>query len=179
MSLLFLVEKHLRFQQIDYFCNCNYNEYKVMNETKMNKCTIFYQSWQMQCCGTPFSVGDKVKWDCVVPENDVRKDGFVLDFYEEHHLTPTHTVSGTVKRIIAEYSEYPLDADPMIYEDSEVIQEETQYADGWNFERDDTDTRRSFGGYVVELEDATVSRYLVSPKGAKKIKDIKMMLKYR
>ncbi len=150
-----------------------------MNETKMDKCIIFYESWQIQCCGTPFSVGEKVKWDCVVPEKAVRKDGFVLDFYEEHHLTPTHTVTGTVKRIIAEYSEYPRDFDPIINEDFEVIQEETQYADGWNFEKDDPDIRRDFFGYVVELEDATVSRYLVSPKRAKKIKDIKMMLKYK
>lgn len=150
-----------------------------MNETKMDKCIIFYQSWQMQCCGTPFSVGDKVKWGCVVPENAVRKDGSVLDFEEEHHEKHTHTVTGIVKRIIAEYSEYPRDFGPMIYEDSEVIQEETQYADGWNFEKDDTDTRRAFWGYVVELEDVIVSRYLVSPKGAKKIKDIKMMLKSR
>ena len=26
------------------------------------KCTVFYDSWQMECCGTPFSVGDIVKW---------------------------------------------------------------------------------------------------------------------
>ena len=145
----------------------------------MNKCTIFYQSWQMQCCGTPFSVGDKVKWGCVVPENAVRRDGVDLDFEEEHHLTPAYTVVGTVKRILAEYCEYPLDFDPAINENFEVIQEETEYADGWNFEKEDTDTKRDFWGYVVELEDATVSRYLFSPKRAKKAKDIKRMLKYK
>ncbi len=25
-------------------------------------CTVFYESWQMECCGTAFSIGDKVKW---------------------------------------------------------------------------------------------------------------------
>lgn len=25
-------------------------------------CTVFYESWQMECCGTAFSVGDTVKW---------------------------------------------------------------------------------------------------------------------
>lgn len=26
------------------------------------KCTVFYESWQMECCGTGFSVDDRVKW---------------------------------------------------------------------------------------------------------------------
>ena len=26
------------------------------------KCTVTYDCWQMECCGTPFSVGDTVKW---------------------------------------------------------------------------------------------------------------------
>ena len=29
---------------------------------KRKKCTVFYAVWQMQCCGTPFSIGDKVEW---------------------------------------------------------------------------------------------------------------------
>lgn len=28
----------------------------------MRDCTVFYECWQMQCCGVPFSVGDVVKW---------------------------------------------------------------------------------------------------------------------
>ena len=23
---------------------------------------VFYEDWQMECCGTPFSVGDEVSW---------------------------------------------------------------------------------------------------------------------
>ncbi len=26
------------------------------------KCTVFYESWQMECCGKAFSIGDIVKW---------------------------------------------------------------------------------------------------------------------
>ena len=26
------------------------------------KCTVFYESWQMECCGTAFTIGDRVKW---------------------------------------------------------------------------------------------------------------------
>jgi len=54
----------------------------------------------MQCCGTPFSVGDKVKWGCVNAPEKQTASGRVLNFYEEHHETPIYTVMGTVKRII-------------------------------------------------------------------------------
>ena len=26
------------------------------------KCTVFYESWQLKCCGKAFSIGDIVKW---------------------------------------------------------------------------------------------------------------------
>lgn len=26
------------------------------------KCTVFYECWQMECCGRAFSIGDMVKW---------------------------------------------------------------------------------------------------------------------
>lgn len=29
---------------------------------EMMKCTIYYEAWEMACCGTPFSVGDVIKW---------------------------------------------------------------------------------------------------------------------
>ncbi|MEV0220523.1 DUF6578 domain-containing protein [Streptomyces sp. NPDC050704] len=28
----------------------------------MGSWQVFYESWQMECCGTPFSVGDEVTW---------------------------------------------------------------------------------------------------------------------
>lgn len=33
-----------------------------MKELKMESCVVSYDSWQMQCCGDPFSVGDKIEW---------------------------------------------------------------------------------------------------------------------
>lgn len=28
----------------------------------MDTCIVFYESWQMECCGKAFFVGDTVKW---------------------------------------------------------------------------------------------------------------------
>lgn len=131
-----------------------------MEDQKLKKCIIYYESWQMQCCGTPFSVGDKVKWTCSKPSdpNNVSKNGSTIDFYEDHHSPcATHSIFGTVKRIIAEYSEYPATLKEISYDTTKVVQEEVQYADGWNFE----ETRKgsmgtTFWGYIVELENATV-----------------------
>ena len=129
-----------------------------MEKTKMNSCTIYYESWQMQCCGTPFSVGDKVEWTCVVPENPMKVQGLVLDFEEEHHLPTTHSVKGIVRKIIAEYTDHPTEKSEVDYDDSNIIREETQYADGWNFEKNEnTPINRTFWGYIVELEDVTIN----------------------
>ena len=27
-----------------------------------NKCAVFYDSWQLECCGHPFGIGDTVNW---------------------------------------------------------------------------------------------------------------------
>lgn len=34
----------------------------------LEKCVVFYECWQMECCGNPFSKGDTVKW--LVVENE-------------------------------------------------------------------------------------------------------------
>ena len=50
------------------------------------KCTVFYDSWQMECCGTPFSVGDIVKWLVLKAEqlNTPVNVGAINYCYEAH-----------------------------------------------------------------------------------------------
>ncbi|KUO23072.1 DUF6578 domain-containing protein [Streptomyces dysideae] len=31
---------------------------------------VFYEDWQMECCGTPFSVGDEVSWPMMIVDAD-------------------------------------------------------------------------------------------------------------
>ncbi|MFE0253329.1 DUF6578 domain-containing protein [Streptomyces sp. NPDC059010] len=31
---------------------------------------VFYESWQMECCGTPFQVGDEVSWPLLLRDAD-------------------------------------------------------------------------------------------------------------
>lgn len=123
----------------------------------MEKCIVYYQSWQLQCCGDPFSVGDKVEWTCALPGEFKNSHGIILDFIEDHHGDDTHSIVGTVTKIIAERSEFPYNDEPMDYDTLDVIREEIQHVDGWESElEDDESTRRAFWGYIVELKDVTV-----------------------
>lgn len=126
-------------------------------ETRMDACTIYYESWQLQCCGDPFSVGDKVEWTSMMPDNYKNAHGIIIDFEEDHHGFASHTISGTVTRIIAERSEFPKGKKEVWYHKARTIQEEITRADGWERELNDDDTtERTFWGYIVELKDVIV-----------------------
>ena len=127
----------------------------------MKECRIYYESWQLQCCGDPFSVGEKVEWTCTEPGESKDAHGFPLDFVEEHHLGWTHLVTGTITRIVSERSEVPQSDKPISinYDEVEIIREDIQFANGWEGWKDDDDTMHyTLWGYIVELNDVTVEK---------------------
>lgn len=130
---------------------------EITKETKMDSCTLYYESWQMQCCGDPFAVGDKVEWTCISPSAYKNAHGTIIDFDEDHHGFATHAIEGVVTKINAERSEFPKGKREVWYDKAETIREELQHADGWESgRRDDETTERTFWGYIVELKDVTV-----------------------
>ena len=130
---------------------------KIIEETKMDECIIYYESWQIQCCGKPFSVDEKVEWTCTFPYDNKNAHGIIIDFTEEHHGFPTHSITGIVKSITAERSEFPKGMRDVWYETAPVIHEQIQHADGKeSVKEDDDSTERTFWGYIVELHDVTV-----------------------
>ena len=125
----------------------------------MKECRIYYESWQLQCCGDPFSVGEKVEWTCAEPGESKYAHGLPLDFVEEHHLEWTHLVTGTITKIVIERSETPKSDKPIIFEEVEVIREDIRYADGWEGEVGDDDSiEYVLWGYIVELNDVTIEK---------------------
>lgn len=130
------------------------SELVIKKETHYDECTIFYESWQIQCCGDPFSVGDRIEWTCHMPWEYKNAHGFPLDFEEDHHGSSTHTITGTVSRIIVERGEFPKGKR---VENITPIHEEITKADGWESNYpDDKDTERTFWGYIVMLNDVIV-----------------------
>ena len=129
----------------------------ITEERRMDRCTIYYESWQIQCCGDPFSVGDRIEWTCVMPTDFKNAHGIVIDLEEEHHGRETHSITGTVSKIIAERSEFPSGQREVWYDRAETIKEELQHADGWESDYKDNDlTEYTFWGYIVELKNVIV-----------------------
>ena len=123
-----------------------------------DNCKIYYESWQIQCCGEPFSVGDIVEWTCIKSKGKSNHHEIPVDFIEDHHAEGNLTIVGTITKITAERSETPHDNKPISYDEVELIREELQHADGWESDFDsDEETQRFFWGYIVELKDVTVN----------------------
>lgn len=126
------------------------------SERHLDECTVYYDSWQLQCCGEPFSVGDKVTWTCDAPGRPTTAHGTIIDFHEEHHHGYTHRITGVVTKIEKEMSDTPKKEKVTHYNKVLTFKRKTQCADGIGEESDKKTERRTLWGYIVELEDVTV-----------------------
>lgn len=76
----------------------------------MNKCRVFYECWQMECCGEAFSIGDNVKW--LVHENgdlNTPVDLGEIDYCYEAHSSDWRrllVLEGKVEEIKILYERY-------------------------------------------------------------------------
>ncbi|MBR1931491.1 MAG: hypothetical protein IJ833_08495 [Lachnospiraceae bacterium] len=124
-----------------------------------NKCIVFYESWQMECCGIPFTVGGTIKWlvyktDYLNTPVDVGK----IDYcYEAHSSkwTDLLVLEGKVDKIELLYEKYLPSVDNprlLVPIGGKII--ETESAKG--FEKGIGDMRAS--GYIV-----TVSEHIIRP----------------
>lgn len=133
---------------------------------KFDACNISYESWQLQCCGEPFKIGDVVHWTCTPVSKPRKVNGIPIKFEEEHHLGFTHEITGIVERIWAETSALPVDpsAKSYHYDYAPKVLTPLTEADGYESERKDTeDTHYIFWGYVVTLRDVGVTKLLTLP----------------
>lgn len=52
----------------------------------MSKCVVFYESWQMECCGKIFKTGDRIKWlVCKCDSLNTPVDVGKIEYYYEAH----------------------------------------------------------------------------------------------
>lgn len=72
-------------------------------------CTVLYEGWQMQCCGTPFSIGDEIEWTVFAFNRTVVGIDSQIDYiYDAHYETKDglYILRGTVDRIDALFTKY-------------------------------------------------------------------------
>ncbi|MFF9085123.1 DUF6578 domain-containing protein [Streptomyces sp. NPDC014991] len=83
----------------------------------MARTRVFYEDWQMECCGTPFAVGDEVGWRLVaVDPHDHGGDRRGAEWWVENHGGPDHETVGRVHAIELVHQEYVVHTDPRLRE---------------------------------------------------------------
>ena len=123
---------------------------------------VFYQSWQMQCCGVPFRVGDNVTWTVLEAHDELATafgpiEGADIAWLEEHHQEddPMQTVTGTVvgiRSINQRFRRRWPGRNMFVGVDGDLVAADLESADGWESGDDDANpTGYSFTGYVVTL----------------------------
>lgn len=139
------------------------------SESLFDTCNIYYESWQIQCCGDPFKVGDVIHWTCKPVTEPRECNGMQILFNEEHHDRETHEITGVVVDIWAENTCVPKDPSVKSY-DYKVLPKTLTLlveADGFESVRKDTeDWHYIFWGYVVTLKDVRVTKLLTLPSPA-------------
>ena len=121
-------------------------------------CKVYYELWQMQCCGIPFKIGDTVKWQIIKEPQFGFDFGLLNDVdyaYEAHdHTAKLFNFTGVVTRIWGLYERYePSKDNPKFLSPvyGELI--ETDHAD----RKDKAIGDLELGGYVIELENCSLS----------------------
>ncbi|WP_030614062.1 DUF6578 domain-containing protein [Streptomyces achromogenes] len=73
---------------------------------------VFYEDWQMECCGRPFAVGDEVAWPLVAAEPGERGERYYgAEAWVENHGDRTRPTSGRVRAIELVRQEYLVHTD--------------------------------------------------------------------
>ena len=124
--------------------------------------TVWVDSWQMRCCGTPFAVGREVAWTLSKPADREFAAAVLgpvladrLTHHEEHHgglpedAPVTRGIVRSIKAASCTYAAAQGSKTMYPVADSLLLSERTS-ADGWEPETDDY----TFVAYVVELEVA-------------------------
>lgn len=124
------------------------------------KAKIFYDLWEMECCGTPFKIGEGVDW--LVRNIDEIKDTIEvnnLDYiYDAHNddWENIYKLKGIVKTINIYYEKFEIknvEGRNMLVpipKTSKLVN--TNSSDNYEEEMDELKA----SAYVVELEDVTI-----------------------
>lgn len=121
----------------------------LVTEKTLEECYVYYSSWQIQCCGEPFKVGDHVVWGARKAGRGCVTNGHKVSFIEEHHDILSLSIEGTVVSIEAEIVQ--LDENKHEHETYISLNE----ADGWESKPEPGDKSKSFCGYLVKMANVT------------------------
>ena len=120
------------------------NNYYLKNDADkpiaehIDKCKIIYEAWEMQCCGDPIKVGERITLECAKRKIDE------AEYLHQHHFYEgfMYNLCGKVESIVVKYSK-PKETDV------EKPPREVSFIDGWTEGKDACK-------YIITLSDVSV-----------------------
>lgn len=127
----------------------------------INTCNIFYQSWQIQCCGKPFRIGDVVLWSCTKTDKPHKMKGFLIDYEEEHHHGMNLYIKGIVSSILSVTTVDEPQQKCISFDESKAILRPLIEANGYesNYMNTEGNNHYTFWGYIVTLINVEISDF--------------------
>lgn len=124
------------------------------------KCKVFYDSWQMDCCGDPFAVGDLITWT-VFEASNMNSNFFdfsTVDYYCENHSSyqKLFLIQGKIERIFILYQKYEVLNNNSQFKKpvkSELI--ESNQVNRLECMKGDMEA----SGFIVEIADFTIDEF--------------------
>jgi len=121
------------------------------------KCIVFYESWQMECCGIAFAIDDTVKWLVYKTEqiNTLVDIGKINYCYEAHssdwqNLFVLEGKVETIKILYQQYRSTVNNSRLLVPVNGELV--EAECAKGFDKKFNDMEA----SGYIVELKEYTI-----------------------
>ena len=121
---------------------------------------VFYEYWQMECCGYPFKVGDKIKW-LVTGSEGLRLPidvGHVDYVYEAHssEWEKIYVLEGTVTEISILYVKYaPMPGNPRMLVPERGSGKLASVKSAYDGDEESEDELK-IDGYLVKLKNVSV-----------------------
>ncbi len=94
----------------------------------MPRMRVYYADWQMECCGTPFAVGDEIAWRLLPAAQE--DDCYGATARVEHHGGPDRETVGRVRAIELVRQLYVVHTDPRVRERLDRALEPDQESEG-------------------------------------------------
>ena len=122
---------------------------------------VFYELWQMECCGKPFRIGDSVEWYVITVDRLIRPfDIKGLEYFYDEHFDDwddIYTLKGVVSGISVYYEKYELITAPghKMLKPVPGISETVAIVSSEDVEEYRGKLQAS--GYIVGLDEVTVS----------------------
>ncbi len=122
---------------------------------------VFYELWQMECCGKPFKIGDPVEWYVISADRLVRPfdiDG--LEYFYDAHFDDwdgIYMLKGVVSNISVYYEKFELITAPGHNMLKPVLGTSEAIATDSSEDVEEYRGELKASGYIVELDGVTVN----------------------